>query len=298
MIEVRHFQLIKTIAESGSMTKAAQQMFLTQPSLSHQLREIEAKLERKLFLRVNKTMVLTKEGRTILEGANDILSRVRLIEKAVQGKKDKALQLRVTTQCHTCYHWLPAIMKKFQAELANVDIDVVPEAMSQPVDYLLNGEIDLAIMHSNEARKGIRFEKLFVDEQVVLVPAQHRLSTAKYLNPADFENEPLIIYKNDLANDNFARNVLIPSGVTPSKVIKMQLTEARVELVRAGLGLAVLSRWLAKPFLRDNASIKLLPIGKKGFYRTWYAATLDQKNSDPHVREFVAFLKEQRLGGG
>jgi LysR family transcriptional regulator for metE and metH len=59
MIEIRHFQLIRAIAETGSMTKAAQKLFLTQPGLSHQLKEIETRLGTRLFLRVNKSMVLT-----------------------------------------------------------------------------------------------------------------------------------------------------------------------------------------------------------------------------------------------
>jgi LysR family transcriptional regulator, regulator for metE and metH len=76
----------------------------------------------------------------------------------------------------------------------------------------------------------------------------------------------------------------------------MQLTEARVELVKAGMGIAVLSRWLVKPFVRDSKAIKLLPIGKRGFFRTWYTAMLEEKKNDPAIKHFTQFLKEQQLG--
>jgi LysR family transcriptional regulator, regulator for metE and metH len=146
---------------------------------------------------------------------------------------------------------------------------------------------------------GIRFEKLFDDEQVVLVPAKHPLAKKDVLQPADFANEHYIIYKTDsgdLNSDYFARNMLIPRGIQVGKVTKMQLTEARVELVKAGIGLTVMSRWLVKPFVREGNAIKLLPIGKRGFYRPWYVATLDQKKDDPVVDHFTRFLKDHQLG--
>jgi LysR family transcriptional regulator for metE and metH len=296
MIEIKHFQLIRAIADTGSMTKASQKLFLTQPSLSHQLKEIETRLGARLFLRVNKSMVLTPEGRKILEAGEEILTKVSALEKEITAHNSSARQLRITTQCYTCYHWLPSLMKKFQTQAPNTDIDIVTEAMSSPIEFLLKGQIDLAVTNNLKAVNGIKFEKLFDDEQVVLVPSKHPLARKKVIQPADFANEPYIIYKEDISRDYFARNVLIPRDIQVGKVVKMQLTEARVELVKAGMGLAVLSRWLVRPFVRDSNAIKLLPIGKRGFYRTWYVATLDQKKNDPVVGHFTSFLKEQQLG--
>ena len=187
-------------------------------------------------------------------------------------------------------------MQKFQDQVPNTEIDIVTEAMNNPIDFLLKGQIDLAVTNQLKATNGIRFEKLFDDEQVALVPVGHPLAKKKIIDPEDFSGEHYIIYKEELASDYFARNVLIPQGVNVKKVTKMQLTEARVELVRAGMGLAVLSRWLVKPFMRDGRSIKLIPIGRKGFYREWFIATLTQKKNDPVIKHFSRFLKEQQLG--
>jgi LysR family transcriptional regulator, regulator for metE and metH len=296
MIEIRHFQLVRAIAETGSMTKASHKLFLTQPSLSHQLKEIETRLGARLFLRINKSMVLTPQGRRILDAGEEILTKVSVLEQEIAANNGSARQLRITTQCYTCYHWLPLLMKKFQTQMPNTEIDIVTEAMDNPVDFLLKGQIDLAVTNQLKATNGIRFEKLFDDEQVVLVPSKHPLADKKVVQPADFADERFIIYKGDISSDYFARNMLIPRGIHVGKVTKMQLTEARVELVKAGMGLAVLSRWLVRPFLRDSNAIKLLPIGKRGFYRTWYVATLDQKKNDPVIRQFINFLKEQQLG--
>ncbi|HYG02905.1 MAG TPA: LysR family transcriptional regulator [Chryseosolibacter sp.] len=296
MIEIKHLELVRAIAETGSMTKASQKLFLTQPSLSHQLKEIESRLGISLFLRVNKSMVLTPQGRRMLEVGRDVLLKMDSLEQEIKPNQNASQQLRITTQCYTCYHWLPTLMQKFQSMIPTTEIDIVTEAMSSPIEFLLKGQIDLAVTNQLKATNGIKFEKLFDDEQVVLVPAKHPLAAKQIIFPADFTDQRYIIYKEDLASDYFAQNVLIPKGVQVGKVTKMQLTEARVELVKAGMGLAVLSRWLVKPFIRDNKSIRLIPIGKKGFYRTWYIATLDQKKSDPVIKLFTSFLKEQQLG--
>ncbi|HEY0743353.1 MAG TPA: LysR family transcriptional regulator [Chryseosolibacter sp.] len=297
MIEVKHLELVRAIAQTSNMTKASEILHLTQPSLSHQLKEIEQRLGTQLFLRINKSMVLTPSGKRMLEEGRDILARLSALEKSLLQRSEETRPLRLTTQCYTGYHWLPSLFKTFQAQSPNTEIDIVTEAMSRPIEFLLRAEIDIAVVNHFKPAKGIRFEKLFDDEQVVLVPAKHELAKKQRIQPADFAGQHYIMYKEDLSSDYFAEHVLIPKGVHVGKVTKMQLTEARVELVRAGMGITVLSRWLAKPFLRDSKTIKLLPITSKGFYRSWYAAMLNGQKNDPVISHFTSFLKQHHHQG-
>jgi LysR family transcriptional regulator, regulator for metE and metH len=296
MIEIRHLHLIREIAETGNMTRASKKLFLTQPSLSHQLKEIESRLGVQLFLRINKNMVLTPAGEKILEASRDILPRLAVIEKELKNSNGGMRELRVSTQCYTCYHWLPVLMKKFRDKFPRVEIDIVTEAMNNPVEFLLNGKVDLVITNRKTQDNGVTFEKLFDDEQVLLVPTGHRLASKAYVMPRDFSGENLIIYKEDVDSDYFASHVLLPAGIMPGRITKMQLTEARVELVKGGIGITVLSRWLVKPFLQGSSLLKQVRITKKGFYRSWYVASLAQKRPDNHVSHFIEFLKEQDLG--
>ena len=299
MIEVRHLQMIRAIVESGSMTNAASRLFLTQPSLSHQLKEIESRLGIKVFLRVNKKLVLTRAGEKLLREANEILPRLSRIENDFQNGSESARELRISTQCYTCYHWLPGLMKKFQEDFSDVVIDVVAEAISDPVQYLLTDKVDLVVTSLKHDKDGIHYEKLFDDEQVLLVPPGHPLAGKDYVTPKDFDGQHLIIYKTtneskeSKGSDFFIKNVLDKAGILPSRITKMQLTEGRVELVKAGVGITVLSRWLVKPFLGKKGSVREIKIGKNGYYRTWFLATLLHKKNDPHVVSFGAFLKNQ-----
>jgi LysR family transcriptional regulator for metE and metH len=241
-------------------------------------------------------MVLTAAGQQLLQASHEILPKLQSIEKQLTSKEANVRELRISTQCYTCYHWLPLLMKKFSGKYPEIEIDIVTEAMSAPIDFLLKDKIDLAIVSRKTDEKGVAFEKLFEDEAVLLVPENHPLAKKSYVTARDFANENLIIYKESADADYFMQHVLIPAGVTPARITRMQLTEARVELVKAGLGVTVLSRWLAKPFLQGGSPLRQIRIMKKGFFRTWYIATLSQKRNDVYVRQFISFLKEQDLG--
>src|SRR5437764_8036797 len=111
-MEVRHLRLIQAIAEEGSVTKAGSRLYLTQSALSHQLHDAEEKLGISLFTRVNKKMILTPAGERLLKSSYAVLEEMQRAEEEI---KQIALKregiLRLSTQCYTCYHWLPSLLK-------------------------------------------------------------------------------------------------------------------------------------------------------------------------------------------
>src|SRR5436305_14896067 len=102
-LEVRHLKLVAAVADVGSLTRAGEQLFLTQSALSHQLRDIEQRLGAPLFLRVGKRLVLTPAGERLLESARDVLARLHQAEEDVrQLARSGSGVLRLTTECYTC----------------------------------------------------------------------------------------------------------------------------------------------------------------------------------------------------
>ena len=82
-IEIKHLKLVKAISETGNMTKAAQTLFLTQPALSHQLVDLEGKLETPLFHRTKKKMILTRAGEMLLKSAENVLLEITRAEREI-----------------------------------------------------------------------------------------------------------------------------------------------------------------------------------------------------------------------
>jgi len=146
-LEVRHLQLVAAVADVGSLTRAGDRLQLTQSALSHQLRDIEERLGAALFLRIGRRLAPTPAGERLLESARDILDRLRQAEDAIRHLgQQRAGVLRITTECTTCYHWLPPLLTTYRGRFPAVEVRIDVEATSRPVQRLLDGAIDLALM--------------------------------------------------------------------------------------------------------------------------------------------------------
>src|SRR5437764_14671400 len=147
-LEIKHLRLVAAIARTGSVTRAGDVLNLSQSALSHQLRDIEDRLGAALFHRVGKRMVLTPPGDVLLRTAQQVLDLVGRAEDEIRDadKKDAGL-LRITTQCHTCYHWLPGLLKEYRLRHPHIDVHVDADATPRPIKSLLEGRIDLAIVN-------------------------------------------------------------------------------------------------------------------------------------------------------
>src|SRR5882724_6330139 len=124
-LEVRHLQLVSAVADVGSLTRAGDQLHLTQSALSHQLRDIESRLGTALFLRVGKRLVLTPAGERLLGSARDVLGRLEHAEQDIRDLgRARAGLLRLTTECYTCYHWLPALLTQYRRRFPRVEVRI------------------------------------------------------------------------------------------------------------------------------------------------------------------------------
>lgn len=288
-MEIRHLRLVKEVAKKGSLTKAMDTLYLSQSALSHQLKEAESQLGAPLFHRVNKKLVLTGAGKIVLDSAERILddldNTMLSVKKYISGDKGT---VRVATQCYTCYHWLPALMVEFNKEFPNVEIEIFPEANSDPFKHILSGKLDLAVVSEKIDDPNLKYMELFSDEMMALVPSQHPWASKKYVRAEDFKDEVSIIHSYPLETTTLFSQVLIPEGIKPKKIIPIQVTEAVVEMVKAGMGVKVMAKWIAEPYLRDK-QLTLVPVTRKGLFRTWYAVVLN-KETPQYLGNFISHL--------
>lgn len=290
-MEVRHLKLIKEVAEKGSLSKAKDNLFLSQSALSHQLKEVENQLGAQLFHRVNKKLVITGAGKIILESAERILNELAQAELSVKKYigGDKGL-VRMATECYSCYHWLPALMVDFNKEFPHVDIEIFPEHSNEPINYILEGKLDLAVVSGLIDNPNITVNELFTDELLALVPSSHPWAKKKYVEAKDFADEKLIIHSLPAESVTLFIKLLIPENVKPKKVIPIQITEAAVEMVKAGMGVKVIAKWIIKPYLRDK-NLVAIPVTRKGLFRTWSAVTLNRPDSPQYLTNFIEHLR-------
>jgi LysR family transcriptional regulator, regulator for metE and metH len=301
-LEVRHLKLVRAVNDAGSLTRAGALLNLTQSALSHQLRHIETSLGTPVFLRVGKRMLLTPAGERLLRSADEVLETIARAEDAIRGLSgaDRGV-LRLTTQCYTCYHWLPPLLKRYRRAHPNVDVRIDADATLNPVGYLLEGRLDVAVVSDLVRDRRLASRALFHDEAVLIMHPRHPLASRPFIRPQDLAAETLLMYGPK--EESTIYRMLVEAGSPPASVQVIQLTEAIIELVKAGLGVACLARWAVAPHLRAG-SIRAVSYTSRGYRRTWSAVTLKDMARVPYVRAFVDLLasnppfQERRLSGG
>jgi LysR family transcriptional regulator for metE and metH len=288
-LEIKHMRLVAAIARTGSVTRAGDALNLSQSALSHQLRDIEDRLATPLFNRVGKRMVLTAAGDTVLRAATQVLDIVGRTEEEIRkaGKNAGGL-LRITTECYTCYHWLPGLLKEYRLRHPNVEVQVDADATARPIRSLLEGRIDLAIVSDRVRDRRVVEQHIFEDELLVLMAPSHRLAGRAVVEPEDFADETLIIYPPK-EESTVLQQVLAPAGIVPKSVLQVQLSEAIIEFVKAGLGIAAMARWAVEPHVRAG-TLRTARLTRKGCRRRWSAATLRDMASAPFAKDFIELI--------
>ncbi len=292
ILEVRHLRVVQAIVREGSVTKAAESLYLTQPAVSHTLKDIESRLGVQLFRRNRKRMEPTPEGLSLHATAERVLSELECAEENLQSfKAGKRGVLRVATQCYTCYHWLPRILKRFEETVPAVDLQIVPEATNEPVEALLGERVDLVILHHNPQHTGISAVHLFDDEMVAILPPGHRLTAKEWIEPEDFAAEHLLLHTAP-EESLLLSQYLIPAGVRPQRISQLSLTEAIFETVRAGLGITAVASWMARGEV-EAGNLCTRRLAPKGLKRRWYAASLRKKEGLESVAELTRLLQKE-----
>ena len=169
-LEIRHLQLVRAVAQRGTLTSAGLVLHLTQSALSHQLLDIESRLGTALFLRVGKRLALTPAGERLLASANEVLATIVQTEDAIRQLAGNSRGvLRITTECYTCYHWLPPLLKRYRHAHPLVDVRIDVSATSAPIDASSTDGSTSPLSAIRVIDRRVVTRPLFDDEMVVVM---------------------------------------------------------------------------------------------------------------------------------
>jgi len=271
-LEIRHLRMLQAMSRTGNITHAAALLCVTQSALSHQIREAERRLGLDLFVRGNKRMQLTPAARGLNEEAGRILAGLERMENSIvrDGGGTRHV-VRIGCGAYSCYRWLPRFLKGFQHGAADIDIEVVADATQQPLKGLLDRNIDVAVTSGTPYKATMRSLRLFRDELILITASDHPLANKSVIVAEDLADQVYISYSDVAEKGHEYESLLKPAQVTYRRMMKVELTEAIVELVIAGFGISILSRWAVSHYLRSGA-LGSARITQKGLYVDWYAA--------------------------
>lgn len=289
-LELRHLQTLVALADTGSLAKAAERVFVTQSALSHQIKALESHYGAPLFERNTKPLRFTQAGARLLAAARDVLTLTREAERDVaQWVSGRGGQLRIAVECHTCFDWLMPVMDAFRQRWPEVEIDLVSGFHSEPAELLRSGAADLVI-GSNYGPDFATFP-LFRFEILVVMAQKHRLQAQRRLEARDFAGETLITYPVPEQRIDLIREVLRPAGVAFERRTA-ELTVAILQLVASRRGLAALPNWAIKNYV-DYDYVLARPVGEHGLWSDLFVSVPEALSGKAYVRDFVSVIREQ-----
>ena len=290
-LEIRHLQTLIALADTGTLAKAADRLFVTQSALSHQLKALEQHYSTALFERNTKPLRFTQAGTRLLGLARKVVSLAADAEREVaQWVSGNSGELRVAVECHTCFDWLMPAMDAFRDHWPEVELDLISGFQTEPIALVEAGSADFAVIHDQPAsRPGIATEHLFSYETLAILSPKHPLARKPHLQPKDFKSEILISYPVDDQMLDVVRHFLAPARIKPQRR-NVELTAAILQLVASGRGIAALPEWSVKSYL-DRGYVVGKSLGANGLECELHAAMPDSLAGNPYMRDFVAKVR-------
>lgn len=272
-LEVRDLRVVLAMAAAGSTARAAAALHLTQPAASRALLGAESRAGCRLFERTTRGLVPTAAGGVVLEEAPRVLSGLVDLERRLRTPPAPPARLRVVCECHTAYHWLPSALLGLRRALPELVVELAVEHTKAPMEGLRKGAVDVALLTHEPAEDGsLATEPLFEDEIVFVVAAGHPLAGKAALSRADLHRHRLLTTSPTRAEQRWFVDKAFGRSRPPPRVDQLPLTEAVVDMARAGLGVAILSEWVLAPHLHAGADLVVKRLARGALRRPWTLA--------------------------
>lgn len=290
MLEIRHLQTLSTLARHGSLATTADELNLTASAISHQLKELESFYNISLVNRRTRPVSFTPAGKLLLQLADSILPQVARTKSDIKRlAHGQAGQLRLASECHSCFDWLMPILNVYRKEYSDVELDFTSGFEPEPHQMLIDGDIDLLITASNLPIEGILYEPLFTYESRLVLSPSHLLASHNTIEPDDLINETLIAYPVEQKRLDIIAKFLEPNGVMPKQIRTTELTAMLIQLVASERGVAALPDWVASEYEKKGWVVSR-PLGA-GVYCQLYAAIRSDSQELAYMKGFLSLLE-------
>ncbi len=292
MIDVKHLLTIKRIKETGSLVEAADRLNVTQSALSHQLKDLENRLNVQLVLRKARPLKLSSAGERLARLADDIIPQIQHAERDIARLAGgETGRLHIAIECHSCFNWLMPSITAYREHWPDIELDLSTAFNFIPLPALLRGDLDLVLTSDPQEIAGVTYEPMFSYEGKLGVAKHHAFAKKTFVTAEDLATETLITYPVEQERLDVFTRFLDPAGVEPAAVRTAELTLMIVQLVASGRGVCALPNWALKEYV-DQDYIKTCKLGKLGVWSNLYFAMREESAQNVYVKEFIKLAKE------
>jgi len=261
-VELRQLRYFAAVANELHFSRAAQQLSIAQPALSHQIRQLERELDVELFTRTTRAVDLTPAGRALADEAETILRSVERV--AAAARKTTNVQrgtLRIAATPSAVTSVLPQLLRAFHDRAPHVDIELREAGNGAQLEALRGGDLDAGVVHAPLGADDMASQPLVEEKLMAVIPEGHPLAGSAEIPLAALADERFVLFPRTRSKD--LHDELIAHcrrrGFTPRIEYEVVAMTAALAIVRAGLGITLLPESLAEGRESGAAFVPLTP---------------------------------------
>jgi DNA-binding transcriptional LysR family regulator len=290
-VTLQQLRVFTTVAKHLAFGKAAEELCVTQPAVSMQIRELEQSIEMSLFDRVGRQVSLTTPGEYLLVYARRILATLKDAEDAMARMKGVAYGRLTVGLVSTGNFFLPRLLSRFIAEHPGIDLQLAVGNRKTLVEMIQRNEVDLAVMGRPPRELSTRAEPFAPHPSVLIASPNNPLCGYDQLEPAMLSSERFIVREQGsgtrAAMEKFFRN----HNLRPTYAMEIGSNDAIKQAVAANMGISFLSMHTLKLELQAGM-LRILDVEGLPLMRRWYVVHALSKTLSPAAEALRYYLLE------
>lgn len=299
-LSLRQLEVLKTVAESGSMAEAGRRLFMTGPAITQQVQQLEKVLGMPVFDRLGRRLQLTAAGDRVLSAAIEVHSRLGVLAKemdALRKRDDGTLHLGILA---TATHILPPLLADFRRRAPGIAVHMAVSTREELSRRVLDGDVDLALMGrgaetgTEEAAASGRLvrEPFASNPHVIIAWPGHPLAAARGIAPIELRHETVVQREPGSGTRAMLDAFLAVHRIVPRERITVSGNEMAKHAVMSQLGISLTSMHTLFLELKTGALVRL-HVDHTPIERTWYVVYHPDRWLPPAAAAFRDFLLDE-----
>ena len=285
---LRQLQIFAALARTGSYTRTAEALMITQPTVSMQVRKLEAAVGMPLVERVGRRLYLTEAGEALRRAAATVLEALEALDMEVSELRGLAtghLRVAVVT---TAKYFVPRLLGDFCRRYPDIEVALKVTNRARILERMQANEDDLYIMARPPVSEEFRFRRCAGSEGVLIAPPDHPLAGARDIPLSRLATEPFVVREPGSGTRMLFDEIFSGAGLSPPLRMEIGSNEAIKQAVAGGLGLALLCRDALDPLVEGGP----VELDVQGFPLPWqwHLGHPAGKRPSPAARAFLDFL--------
>jgi len=287
MFEIKHLKTLTTLAQTGNIRKAAEQLFSSQSALSHQIKDLEQRLNTPLFIRNTSPVEFTEAGRILLKLGEDFLPKIKAANLALKSPSLTVSSLKIAIACHACFQWLLPVTSHFSQQNSQIELEFIDESFDVYKSNKHSEEqVDILFTDEKLSEENIIYQEIGQFEVMAVISNQQWLNQLNlnkttqsserkdedilYLLPEHFSQFTLLTYPLPTDQLDIFKLFLTPAKCKPSKIKQVTNSHVMLQMVSANMGVATLPDWLVTSATKQSL-FHCMRLGENGIHKKLYA---------------------------